>query len=359
MSYFKKLRQGINEVGSSVCLGLDTDPGKIPACLRQAVIDEHTKGLRLEDDGHPDHERGELAMHAAVAVSDAVTQETITRFNFAIIEATHDLVPVYKLNYWFYSAQGAPGLEAMAATIRYIHEHRRLTVLDFKSGDIGNSLDWAAHEAFELYGADAVTLSPYLGYQGGLEAVLRRQDKGAYVLCVTSNKGGRELQDLRVLYRSDWDMQFGIGGSSVPLFQAVADIATRKPEWDDKRENMTKLGWNQNGNVGLVTGATRPDGIRDLREYLRDKSSEGKWNRRPANLLIPAFGKQEGDVENSVQYACEDNDEGTAIFNLSRELIYASSGPDFAEAARTKTMEWRDRINACWMQPKAPAEVTP
>ena len=229
----------------------------------------------------------------------------IFEFNRAIIDATHDLVCAFKPQFAHYAAYEAE--DQLERTIEYLHRSYPdvPVILDVKRGDVGNTAERYALEAFERYGADAATVSPYLGGDA-LEPFLRYEDRGVFVLCRTSNPGARDLQDLEV------------GGRRV--YQVVAELA------------MTR--WNTRGNCGLVVGATYPEELKAVRALC---------GAMP--FLVPGVGAQGGDVAAAVRNGM--TAEGTGlIVSSSRAILYASPGEDFAEAARAATEKLRAQINA-------------
>jgi orotidine-5'-phosphate decarboxylase len=228
----------------------------------------------------------------------------IFQFNKAIIDATADLVCAYKPQFAHYAAYEAE--DQLERTIEYIHRSYPgiPVILDSKRGDVGNTAERYAIEAFERYGADAVTVSPYLGGDS-LEPFLKYQDKGVIILCRTSNPGAGDLQDLE------------IGGR--PLFHVVADLAARR--------------WNSRGNCLLVVGATYPRELAEVREIVGDMP-----------LLVPGVGAQGGDVAQAVQNGQTAAGAGL-IISSSRSILYASSEEDFASAARVATQKLREQIN--------------
>lgn len=229
----------------------------------------------------------------------------IFEFNKAIVDATADLVCAYKPQFAHYAACRAE--DQLQQTIEYIHRnHPQIPViLDSKRGDIGNTAERYAAEAFERYGADAVTVNPYLGGDS-LEPFLKREDKGVVILCRTSNPGARDVQDLET------------GGRRV--FHAIAELAARR--------------WNSRGNCMLVVGATYPQELAEVRQIVGDMP-----------LLVPGVGAQGGDVAQAVQNGQTAFGTGLVI-SSSRAILYASSGEDFAAAARRATASLRDQINA-------------
>jgi orotidine-5'-phosphate decarboxylase len=234
----------------------------------------------------------------------AAEPSPIFQFNKAIIDATHDLVCAYKPQFAHYAAYEAE--DQLERTIEYVHRAYPAVpvILDAKRGDIGSTAERYAIEAFERYGADAVTVNPYLG-SDALEPFLRHADRGVIVLCRTSNKGGADLQDLEV------------GGRR--LFQVVAQLAAQR--------------WNTNGNCLLVVGATYPQELAQVRQIVGDMP-----------LLVPGVGAQGADVAQAVR-AGEDARGTGLIVSSSRAILYASAGDDFAPAARAATEALRQEIN--------------
>jgi len=229
----------------------------------------------------------------------------IFQFNRSIIDATADLVCAYKPQFAHYAAYEAE--DQLERTIEYIHRvHPGIPViLDAKRGDIGNTAERYAIEAFERYGADAVTVNPYLGGDS-LEPFLRHAERGVLILCRTSNPGAVDLQDLLVQGR--------------PLYQVVAELAARR--------------WNSRGNCLLVVGATYPRELAEVRALVGEMP-----------LLVPGVGAQGGDVEQVVANGRTRSGTGLVI-SSSRAILYASAGEDFAQAARAATASLREKINA-------------
>jgi orotidine-5'-phosphate decarboxylase len=229
----------------------------------------------------------------------------IFQFNKAVIDATADLVCAYKPQFAHYAAYEAE--DQLERTIEYIHKtHPGVPViLDSKRGDVGNTAERYAIEAFERYGADAVTVNPYLGGDS-LEPFLRRADKGVIILCRTSNPGARDLQDLLVDGRA--------------LYQVVAELAAQR--------------WNSRGNCLLVVGATYPHELAQVRALVGDMP-----------LLVPGVGAQGGDVAQAVRSGQSANGTGL-IISSSRGILYAAQGENFASAARSATTKLRGEINA-------------
>jgi len=250
----------------------------------------------------PDIER--LPRHIAAQPSP------LFHFNKAIIDATADLVCAYKPQFAHYAACEAE--DQLERTIEYIHQaHPGVPViLDAKRGDVGHTAERYAIEAFGRYGADAVTVNPYLG-SDALEPFLRHADKGVVILCRTSNPGARDLQDRMIGARK--------------LYQVVAELAAQR--------------WNSRGNCLLVVGATCPGELAEVRALVGDMP-----------LLVPGVGAQRGDVAQVVQSG--ETAQGTGlIISSSRAILYASSGEDFAGAARAATQQLRREINSSRTRP--------
>ena len=229
----------------------------------------------------------------------------IFQFNKAIIDATADLVCAYTPQFAHYAAYEAE--DQLERTIDYIQSTYPgiPVILDSKRGDVGNTAERYAIEAFERYHADAVTVNPYLGGDS-MEPFLKYEDKGVIILCRTSNPGAGDLQDLAV------------GGRR--LFHVVADLAARR--------------WNTRGNCALVVGATYPRELAEVREIVGNMP-----------FLVPGVGAQGGDVAQAVQSGQTAAGAGLVI-SSSRGILYASSGENFVSAAREATLKLRDQINA-------------
>ncbi len=265
MNFTEKVVKTIAKTNSCVCVGLDIDTSKIPACLKNE-------------------------------------KDPISKFNKEIIEATKDLVCAYKPNLAFYESYGIKGIESFEKSIKNIGSDI-LVIADAKRGDIGNTSKRYAKAFLEYFDCDAMTVSPYMGFDS-VEPFLEREDKGVFVLAVTSNKGSKDFQFLQT------DQGY--------LYEVV----------------IKKLvDWNEKNNIGLVVGATHPQMHSSIREIAPEMP-----------YLIPGIGKQGGDLENTVKNAFV-KEKMLSIVNSSRAIIYASNGPDFAEKAREKAMELRDQIN--------------
>jgi orotidine-5'-phosphate decarboxylase len=272
MDFMTKLHDCRERNASLVCVGLDPEPAKFPAHLH----------------GRPD---------------------AVFAFCRAIVDATADLVCGFKPQFAHFAALRAE--EALERLIAHIHATFPgvPVILDAKRGDIGSTAQHYASEAFDRYGADAVTANPYLG-RDSMQPFLDRADKGVIVLCRTSNPGARDLQDLVVPDK--------IGGGK-PLYQHVAELVARD--------------WNANGNCALVVGATYPDELREVRAIVGDMP-----------ILVPGIGAQGGDVQAVLRNGKNAQGAGL-IISSSRAILYAGSGEDFAQAARGEARKLRDEIN--------------
>jgi orotidine-5'-phosphate decarboxylase len=224
----------------------------------------------------------------------------------AVIDATADLVCCFKPNLAFYEVEGAAGWEILRQTIEYIPKSVPV-IADAKLGDIGNTAKAYATAIFDELGAGAVTANPYLGLDA-IEPFLSYKERGIFILCRTSNKGASDFQSLNV----------NLDGKEMPLYQAVA-----------KRTQD----WNRDRNLGLVVGATYPDELKILRLAYPDMP-----------FLIPGVGAQGGDLKLAVSYGTDRRGAGI-IVNSSRQILFASRGKDFAQAARAAALKLRDEIN--------------
>ena len=267
MHFMQALQQAWTRNNSLVCVGLDPEPSKFPAHLRNR-------------------------------------QDAVFEFCRAIVDATADMVCSYKPQIAHFAALRAE--DALERLIAHIHaKHPGVPViLDAKRGDIGSTAQHYVTEAFERYGADAVTLNPYLG-RDSIQPFLDRADKGVILLCRTSNPGGADFQAL------------DCGGQ--PLYLRVAETIARE--------------WNGHGNCALVTGATWPEELGKVRAVVGDMP-----------LLVPGIGAQGGDVEAVLKHGRSANGAGLMI-SSSRAILYAGGGENFAQAARAAAIELRDTIN--------------
>lgn len=235
-------------------------------------------------------------------------RDTILSFNKAIVDATHDLVCAFKPNPAFYEPHGEDGWIALKDTISYIQEVASGVpiILDAKRGDIKNTNRHYAESAFGHLRADAITVQPYLGGEP-LEPFFERKEKGIIVLCHTSNSGAGEIQNIKV------DGPSTKLGTSEPLFKVVARLATEK--------------WNTNGNCCVMVGATYTEELSAVRAIVGDMP-----------ILTAGIGAQHGDLGMAIKASKDSRGRGF-IINSSRSVIFASSGADFASAARNKAQE--------------------
>ncbi len=274
MNFTDMLQQASNQAQSLLCVGLDPEPQKFPVALR--------------DD-----------------------PSQIFDFCAQVVDAIHDLVCAFKPQIAYFAAHRAEAqLEQLIRHIREVAPHVPV-ILDAKRGDIGSTAEQYAIEAFERYGADAVTLSPFMGFDS-IEPYLRRHGKGAFLLCRTSNPGGDDLQNQRLA---------ALEGQPL-LYEHIARLAQGP--------------WNLNGQLGLVVGATYPAEIERVRQIAPTLP-----------LLIPGVGAQGGDPLATVKAGLRKTEgrvSGNIIVNSSRAVLYASGGLDFAQAARLAASATRDQL---------------
>jgi len=275
MTFIEQLLQATQSHQSLLCVGLDPEPAKFPDRYRDK----------------PAH---------------------IFDFCAAIVDATHDLVCAFKPQIAYFAAHRAEHqLEQLVAHIRQVAPSVPV-ILDAKRGDIGSTAEQYAIEAFERYGADAVTLSPFMGFDS-VEPYLKRHGKGAFLLCRTSNPGGDDLQTQHL--------------KDVPgtprLFEHIAQLAQGE--------------WNKNGQLGLVVGATYPQEIARVRELAPT-----------VPLLIPGIGAQGGDPVATVQAGLRATGQqitGPIVVNSSRAILYASASSTFAADARQAAIDARQSLS--------------
>ena len=223
----------------------------------------------------------------------------VLRFCKEIVDATADLVCAFKPQIAYFASQREEAaLEQLCAYIRETYPDVTL-ILDAKRGDIGSTAEHYAREAFGRYSAHAVTVNPYLGADSVVPFFAH--GGGVIALCRTSNPGGDDLQSLDV------------GGA--PLFVRVAEMVANE--------------WAERGECGLVVGATYPDELRRVRDLVGDLP-----------ILVPGVGAQGGDAASAVKAGATATGRGL-IVSASRSIIYASSGDDFAEAARQAATDAR------------------
>ncbi|RMG68441.1 MAG: orotidine-5'-phosphate decarboxylase [Calditrichaeota bacterium] len=224
-------------------------------------------------------------------------------FNQKIVEATGPYAAAYKLNLAFYEALGIAGWDLLEKTLALLPEDA-VVIADAKRADVPNTSRKYAEAYFKTYGFDAVTVSPYMGLDA-LEPFLEHEDRGIFVLCLTSNPGSADFQQLPV--------------NEDPLYLKVAE---RVMEW-----NFIY------GNCGLVVGGTHFNEIERIRSVAPSLP-----------FLIPGVGAQGGNLEWAVRYGTDERGLG-ALINASRSILYASQDRDFDRAAAEKARALRDQIN--------------
>jgi len=274
--FTQQLQSAWASQGSMLCVGFDPDPQRLPTVFQ----------------GKP---------------------EGIFEFCREIADATADIVCSFKPQFAYFASQRAEAqLEKFTRYLKDTYPHIPV-ILDSKRGDIGSTADHYALEAFERYGADAVTVNPYMGFDT-IKPYLKYVGKGVIVLCRTSNPGGSDLQFLNV------------SPDGEPLYLHVAKLAAQE--------------WNTSGQISLVVGATFPAEIAKVRAIVGEMP-----------LLIPGIGAQGGDIDATVKAGSIANQPGTGmIINSSRAILYASSGNDFAEAARKVAVATRDALRTASTQ---------
>ena len=274
MSFKAKLRASEDATGSLLCLGLDPEPDLLPSPIER-------------------------------------TPAGIAGFVRTIVEAVGDAASSYKLNLAFYERWGREASWLLDQALQSLPPDRPI-ILDAKRGDVGSTAMAYAHAIFEAWGADAVTVHPYLGYDS-VAPFLAHKEKEVFLICRTSNPGAAEFQHLRV--------------DGEALYRHVARAGVR---------------WDHHGNIGFVVGATAPAELRDVRQIAGDRL-----------LLVPGIGAQGGDLAAAVRAALRPDGRG-AVIPVSRAILFASNGADYAQAARAEAVRLRDAINALRPQP-APA----
>jgi orotidine-5'-phosphate decarboxylase len=276
MTFLEQLQGAERQNGSLLCVGLDPEPNKFPAGMK----------------------------------GDA---SKIYDFCAQIVDATSDLAISFKPQIAYFAAHRAEDqLEKLMAHMRRNAPHVPV-ILDAKRGDIGATAEQYAIEAFERYGADAVTLSPFMGFDS-VQPYLKHHGKGAFLLCRTSNPGGDDLQNQRLA---------SVEGQPL-LYEHIAKLAQGP--------------WNMNGQLGLVVGATYPAEIERVRSLAPTLP-----------LLIPGVGAQGGDAVATIKAGYRQSHgatTGAVIVSSSRAILYASSGDDFAQAARQEAIRTRDVLKA-------------
>ncbi len=276
MSAAGRLKEIQDQKKTMICVGLDLDRKKIPS--------EYASNIKGMYD-----------------------------FAVSIIEATSDIVAAYKPNLAFFEELGADGFSLLRKIIEKVPDDT-VVIADAKRGDIGNTASHYASAIFDYLKADWVTINPYMGYDS-IRPFLEYDNKGAFILCLTSNPGSRDFQFLHVLNK--------------PVYMYVAEKVNY---------------WNKEGNFGLVVGATHPEQLRDIREAAGD-----------VPILIPGVGAQGGNLEAAARMGTSDFKK-TALINVSRSVLYASQGSDFAAAALAEVEKLNATINNLQVKDKSVAE---
>lgn len=258
------------KTGSLLCVGLDSDPAKIPAHLR-------TK------------------------------KNGVLEFNKRIIDATKDIVCAYKINFAFYETLGKDGWSIIEKT-RSLIPSTILTIADAKRGDIGNSSAYYADAILNRLNFDSITVAPYMGIDS-VQPFLQNEEKGVFLLALTSNSGAYDFQYAKIGKRR--------------LFEEVVAVSQQ---------------WTEKKNLGFVVGATKSKDIASVRRLAPN-----------APFLVPGIGAQGGNINDVVAYGCTQDGFGVLI-NASRSILYASSGKDFATAARTESERLNTEINSARKQ---------
>ena len=266
MTTIEKLKS-VNKSAKFICVGLDTDPNKIPP---------HLSSIK----------------------------NPVIEFNRQIIETTKDLAAAYKLNLAFYESDGISGLENLEATLSFIPGNV-VTIADGKRGDIGNTSKKYAQSVFDHFNFDSATLNPFMG-KDSLEPFLDYTDKLNFVLVLTSNQGSSDFQKQKLK-------------SGNFLYQEVLQKIHE---------------WNTANNCGIVFGATNLLELKDNIENIGELP-----------LLIPGVGAQGGSLS-ATATTLFTNNKNSFLINVSRGIIYKSSGEDFADAARDELISLNNIISS-------------
>lgn len=266
MTYHQKLDQAILTSNSLLCIGMDPDLSKIPMHLMNS-------------------------------------EDPVFDFCRAVIEATKDTACAYKFNIAFFEVLGEKGWETLRALLPLLPAHA-VSIADAKVGDIGNSSDKYAETFFDEFEFDCVTVAPYMG-SDSVQPFIRREDKGIFLLGLTSNPGSADFQRLKL-------------ENGKFLYQEVADKA---------------VSWNGLLNVGLVTGATHSEDLKELRDRVGDLP-----------FLVPGIGAQGGDLGKTVRNAVNRHSRG-ALINVGRDILYASGEENFNRIVNQKAHWYQEQIN--------------
>ena len=282
----QKLTQQIYKKQSFLCVGLDSDPRLMPKC---PIFDMH---------------------------------DPIYEFNRMIIDATAPYCVAYKPNLAFYEAYGVKGMVSFEKTINYLKENYpdHFIIADAKRGDIGNTSAMYARTFFQEYNIDAVTVAPYMG-NDSVTPFLEYKGKWVILLALTSNKGSQDFQLAR-LSSPEGDTSAEVQNGEHTSLRLFERVILKSQEWGNE-ENMM-----------YVVGATQGRMFEDIRRIAPKHF-----------LLVPGVGAQGGSLEEVCRYGMLPGECGLLV-NSSRGIIYASDGPDFAEAAANKARELQQQMAA-------------
>lgn len=272
MKFLDKLLAVSRQQNSLLCVGLDPEADRLPSQLQSMSV-----------------------------------PRAVTYFCQAIIEATSPYACAFKPNLAFFEVLGPEGMYVFQDVIKAVPEQIPI-IVDAKRGDLGNTSRNYAAAIFDVYGCDAVTVNPYLGYDS-VAPFLAYKEKGVFFVCRTSNPSARDFQDLRVSEGN---------GQKRFLYEEIA-----------KRVQL----WNESGNCGLVVGATYPRELDIIRSMCPDMP-----------ILIPGVGEQGGNLEASIMVGVDIAGE-RAIISVSRAILYADCSDDYAVSAANEALKLRNRIN--------------
>jgi orotidine-5'-phosphate decarboxylase len=276
---WERLTSATQATGAALCVGIDPHPSLFPTFM-------------------------------------AAAEDPLQSFGTTVVEATQGLAAAYKFNVAFFEAAGPAAIASLRGLVRSVAGGPALAIVDAKRGDVGHTSRAYAAALFDELGADAVTVNPYVGYDG-IEPFLARQGKGVFVLCRTSNPGAADFQQLQCV----------VDGEAVPLYLAVA---RKVAEW-----NRT------HGNCGLVVGATAPSETAAVRSVVG-----------ALPLLLPGVGAQGGNLGDAVRAA----QGGPFLINVSRGLIPDGSlaKGEWHDSLRSKAEQYLDAIRAVRIEKTTP-----
>jgi orotidine-5'-phosphate decarboxylase len=272
MNFLDKLLAVSRQQNSLLCVGLDPEQERLPSRLHNMPV-----------------------------------SRAVAYFCQAIIEATAPFVCAFKPNLAFFEVLGPEGMYVFQNVLKAVPKHIPI-IVDAKRGDLGNTARNYAAAIFDVYGCDAITVNPYLGYDS-VAPFLVYKEKAIFFVCRTSNPGACDFQDLLVSEEN---------GEKEPLYEVIA-----------QRVQL----WNSFGNCGLVVGATYPQELKTIRSMCPDMP-----------ILIPGVGAQGGNLEASVLAGVDVSGE-KAIISVSRAILYANNGDDYAVFAANEARNMRNRIN--------------